>query len=172
MKTIAGGFLIVFGIGWLGILGLMYLVEYLTEGKSSFVMAEALVISAPGVITLLVGVVLFITGKLSDRKFDAQMAIKARQAEQIFHSGLSARGRVTFVDKNYAVLVNQKPIYSSIEVLFEDHLGRPHITRKDNVDSDLVIRAQIVVGGEIEVKYLAANPDENVLLIPDPEKPV
>lgn len=172
MKTIAGRFLTIFGLGWMGILGLMFLVEYLAEGKSSFEIGVALIFAAPGLILLLVGIVLLITGGISDREFKAQREQKLRLAEDIFHHGLSARGRVTFVDKNYSVLVNQKPIYSSIEVLFEDNLGRPHVTRKDNVDSDLVIRARIAVGSELEVKYQAGNPDENVVLVPEPEKPV
>jgi hypothetical protein len=168
MKTIAGGFLTVFGIGWIGILALMYQVEKLAEGKSSFVMVEALIIAAPGLILLGVGLFLFITGKISDRKLGILMAQKAQKAEDIANNGIPARGRVTFVDKNYSLLLNEKPIYSIVEFTYEDHLGRPHIGRKENVDSDLVIRAQIAVGSEVDIKYMAANPDENALLIREP----
>ena len=145
-------------------LGLIYLVFYLIEGKSSLGI-EVLIFAAPGLILLVVGLVLFLTGRASDRKF---LREKTQKAENLLENGLQARGRVTFVDKNYSVLLNEKPIYSIVEFTFEDHMGRPHISRKDNVDSDLVIRAQIIVGSQWDVKYLANNPDENALLIRDP----
>ena len=96
MKTIAGGFLTVFGIGWIGILALMYQVEKLAEGKRSFVMTEALIIAAPGLILLGVGLFLFITGKISDRKLGILMAQKAQRAEDIASNGIPARARVTW----------------------------------------------------------------------------
>ena len=165
LRTVAGKFLTIFGIGWLAILGAMYLIEYLSEGKSTMGM-EALIIAVPGFVLLVVGLGLYIAGSIGDRELMRKIAEKARFTEEIAASGIPVRARVTFVDKNYSLLVNQKPVYSIVEYTYEDHLGRPHIGRKTNVDSDLVIRAQLAVGSEVDVKYLASIPDESVLLIP------
>ena len=114
-----------------------------------------------GAVMLIIGAILFLAAKREGKKAEAK-------AVNIYQNGIPGRGRVTFVDKNYSMLVNNKPIYSTVEFTFEDHLGRPHVSRKDNVESDLVIRAQIAVGSEVDIKFMAANPDENALLIRDP----
>lgn len=164
MRTMAGRFLTFFGIFWFGMLVLLYLLGTFGKVGGPFPI-EALVTLIPGAILLVVGLALYIPGSISDRKF---LEEHARRAKNLFDNGLPARGKITFVDKNYSVLLNQKPIYSIVEFTFEDHLGRPHTSRKENVDSDLVIRAQISVGSEVDVKYLKENPDENALLVRDP----
>ena len=81
---------------------------------------------------------------------------------------LLVTGLRTFADKNYSVLVNGKPIFSSVEFTYQDSAGKPHTGRKDNVNSDLVIRDKIVVGSLVAVKYLPENPDKNILILEDP----
>ena len=75
------------------------------------------------------------------------------------------------MDKDYSFLVNEKPIYSVVEFVFTDHMGRQHTARKQQVESDLVIRSSITVGSEVDIKYMSADPDKNVLLIKDPTAP-
>ncbi len=66
------------------------------------------------------------------------------------------------------MLVNEKPIYSIVEFTFRDSSGMEQTGRKEDVDSDLVIRNRIEVGGEVSIKYLPENPKENILILTDP----
>lgn len=161
MKMIIGGFMVLIGIAWVVLLGLMALLEALFGGPKANPSGFLNMTFIGGIIAL-IGLPLFLIGRSEGKK-------AAAKEKNILTSGLPARAKVTFVDKNYSVLVNQKPIYSSVEYIFEDHLGRPHIGRDDGVDSDLVIRAQIVIGSEVDVKYLKDNPEENALIIPAPQ---
>lgn len=158
MKEIIGGFIAFVGVAWVAVLGLMALLEMLFGGPRANPM-QFVYTMVVGVILVLIGLPLFFMGRRQNNQY---LAAK----KSILDKGVPARGRVTFVDKNYSVLVNQKPIYSSVEYTFEDHLGRPHIGRSDAVDSDWVIRAQIAVGSEVELKYLANDPEQNQLVLP------
>ena len=75
---------------------------------------------------------------------------------------------VTFVDNNYNILVGDAPIYSIVEFTFRDSAGQEHTSRKENVNRELVIRNKIEVGGQVNLKYIPTNPDENGLLLMDP----
>ena len=93
---------------------------------------------------------------------------RSKLAKEIFARGALTKGTVTFADKNYSVLVNGKPIFSSVEFTYQDSAGKTHTGRKDNVNSDLVIRAKIAVGSPVAIKYLPENPDKNILILEDP----
>lgn len=160
MLILIGGFLIVFGLGWAAlmfvfvVLGAVYSPDVVLPWYLYVLWLGPGILAVPGIILLVIG--------LSKRKKNKD------KAEEIYRDGIPARARVTFVDKNYNVLVNEKPIYSIVEYEFSDSFGRTYTGRKENADSDLVIRNQITVGSEVDIKYLAANPDETVLILHDP----
>ena len=115
-----------------------------------------------------IGVVILIGGiwlSIKEKKWERESKEKA---ETLAKNGFPTRARITFVDKNYSVLVNQKPVYSIVECVFDDSFGNQHITRKEDVDSDLVIRAQLKVGDEIDILYMPNDPTVTGLLIKDP----
>lgn len=159
MSILIGGFLVFFGVLWTGILLAVHF------ARPAAVPAEAAVplqiMTAVGAVVLAIGVLLLVTGLVRARKL-------REKALKIFRRGTEAKGKVTFVDKNYGLLVNNKPIYSIIEFTFQDAAGRVYTARKANVESDLVIRCGIQVGSEVDLKYLPENPGDNVLLIKDP----
>lgn len=163
MAIIVGSILIIFGLGWTATVIVGYVVGSIMSPEIALPWYLPVLFTAPGVIALLIGVVFVIIGFLTRKK-------KISKAEVIYNQGIPARARVTFVDKNYAILLNNKPICSIIEFEFTDADGNLHTGRKDNVDSDLVIRSQMKVGSEVDIKYLAANPDENALILYDPRE--
>jgi hypothetical protein len=67
-----------------------------------------------------------------------------------------------------SLLVNNKPIYSIVEFKFRDSAGVERVGRKNDVGSDLVIRLKIEVGSKVQVKYLNENPNQNILMLPNP----
>lgn len=88
-----------------------------------------------------------------------------KRNQYILYNGVETQGLVTFVDKNYSVLVNKTPIYSIVEYTYEDKNGYQHKRRINNLSSELVIRSQIQVGSTVTVKYLAENPPESVMVL-------
>lgn len=117
----------------------------------------------PSIIMILTGVILVIIGKSAQKKQQAK-------SEEILNYGLPARARVTFVDKNWQIMKGPVYIYSIVEYEFSDSHGRLHTCRNAKVDSEQVIRSQIVVGSEVDIKYLRENPLENVLILTDPRE--
>jgi len=83
----------------------------------------------------------------------------------IMRTGISAEGRVNFVDKNYSLLVNNKPIYSIVEYSYNDKLGNHHTRRITNLNSDIVIRNQIKVGGTVSIKYDEDDYSKSVIIL-------
>ena len=79
--------------------------------------------------------------------------------------GTETEGTITFVDKNYTLLVNKNPIYSIVEYKYLDMNGTEHVRRIDNFNSEFVIRHNIQVGNKIKVKYLPNDPSQSVMLI-------
>lgn len=90
------------------------------------------------------------------------------KAMMIYERGIQTKGTVTFVDRNFSVLINNRPIYSIVEFTFTDMSGVEHVSRKPNTDSELVIRNQVEVGSQIDIKYLAEDPSQNIIMLPDP----
>jgi hypothetical protein len=96
------------------------------------------------------------------------MASSSRQkkkSQQILQNGIAAKGTITFVDKNYSLLVNKKPIYSIIEYTYTDNSGIDHTRRINNFNSDIAIRNNFQVGSVIPIKYSVENPAESVMII-------
>jgi hypothetical protein len=90
---------------------------------------------------------------------------QAKRNQYLTQNGIAAEGTVTFVDKNYYTLVNNRPIYSIVEYTYLDKAGNQHTRRVDNLSSDVVIRNQVQVGGKVTIKYSQENPGESVILL-------
>ncbi len=162
MGVLVGGFLIVFGLIFLAVGGIPLIIAAtrgtLEFGGQHLVFAIFAVI---GLIIFLIGVLLLVTSLTKAKK-------KRALAMLIYERGVPAEGTVTFVDKNYSILLNQKPIYSIIEFKFRDSSGTERVARKTDVNSDLVIRLKLEVGSKVQVKYLNEDWQKNILLLPDP----
>lgn len=92
----------------------------------------------------------------------------AKQNKQILHimkTGIAAEGTVTFVDKNYAILVNKRPIYSILEYTYQDGSGIEYMRRIDNIPSDFVIRKNIQVGTKVAIKYASEDSSQSTILL-------
>lgn len=157
MKTLIGIPLLIFGVGWTAILGLIYwVVSGVPEANSFFPMY----MFAIGPLALIVGLAFIVMGRADARK--------ARQeVDHIVKDGVDATGTVTCVDNNYNILVGDAPIYSIVEFTFRDAAGNEHTTRKEDVNRELVIRNKIQVGSQVQLKYIPTNPEENGLLLLD-----
>lgn len=90
----------------------------------------------------------------------------ARQGDlkEIAASGIQAPARITYLDRNYTLLLNNRPVYSIVEYVFRDTLGREFVRRADNIKTDTVIRQGWQVGSNIQVRYLPANPMKSGIL--------
>lgn len=88
-----------------------------------------------------------------------------KQNQHLLQYGIDAEGTVTFVDKNYLIKVNHTPIYSIVEYTYLDSNGTTHSRRINNVNSEIVTRNNVQVGGKIHVKYSAQNPNESVIIL-------
>lgn len=163
MGSLLGKFLVLIGMGMAAFLGLFIAIDALFLKEGSFTFKSLFVFWIAIGIMLVVGVILWITGNVKGKETQ-ELAMK------IFKEGILTKGNVTFVDKNYSLEVNQKPIYSIVEVVFNDEMGREYVSRKENIESDLVIRSQVVIGSEIDMKYLRDDPTKNVFLIWEPGK--
>ena len=161
MFILAGIILIIFGGGWLITMGSMYLLGALTTPDVVLPWYMLVLWFGPGVVTLPLGVLLVIIGLVTGKK-------KKSAVVDLLKDGVNAKARVTFVDRNFYVLVNDTPIYSIVEFEFTDDKGSHYTSRKDNVDSDLVIRNKIEVGSEVDIKYMSGDPNINGLLLADP----
>jgi len=90
-------------------------------------------------------------------------AKSSKLAGHIAQTGTETEATVTFVDKNYAMLVNNRPIYSIVEYTYQDELGNEYANRIENVSTDTVIRNKVEVGSKIRIKYLPAEPAQSVM---------
>ncbi|HOZ30832.1 MAG TPA: hypothetical protein PLL66_07930 [Bacteroidales bacterium] len=90
---------------------------------------------------------------------------KIKKQKHILNNGMETEATVDFVDKNFSILVQQKPIFSIVEYSYTDQNGNSHTRRVTNVNSDLVIRKQIQVGSKIKIKYIPDNPGDSVMLL-------
>lgn len=92
----------------------------------------------------------------------------AKQRKQVMHilqTGIAVEGTVTFVDKNYGILVNKTPIYSFLEYTYQDASGKQHIRRVDTIPSDFVIRKNIQVGSKVAIKYASEDSSQSTILL-------
>jgi hypothetical protein len=160
----AGVILTIFGLGWLTTMGAMYALGALTTPDIALPWYVLVLWLSPGLVFLLLGIILLIIGlRALKKKRKAKTAI----LDALQH-GVDAKARVTFVDKNYTITMNERPLFSIVEFEFSDDYGHVFTGRKDQVDSDLVIRNKVEVGSEVDIKYLPEDPSINALLLPDP----
>jgi hypothetical protein len=163
MGILIGGFFFLFGLIFFLVGGGIGLVSGLLSGKLQFGAASInmFVFGGLGLIFMIIGAAMFIAGRAKAKKNKAL-------AEKIFAMGVATEGTVTFFDKNYGLLVNNKPIYSIVEFKFRDSSGTERIGRKNNVSSDLAIRLKLEVGAKVQVKYMNEDPNQNILILKDP----
>jgi hypothetical protein len=160
----AGVILTIFGLGWLITMGAIYALGALTTPDIALPWYVLVLWLGPGTVALLLGIILLIFGLRALKK---KRKAKTVILDALQH-GVDTKGRVTFVDKNYAITLNERPLFSIVEFEFTDNYGHVFTGRKDQVDSDLVIRNKVEVGGEVDVRYVPEDPSINALLLPDP----
>ncbi len=163
MGVLIGGFLVLFGLIFFAV-GAIPLIIAAASGRP-FVGGPNIVywiFGVVGLIILLIGATILVRSLAGAKK-------KRALAMLIYERGVPVEGTVTFVDKNYSMLVNQKPIYSIVEFKFRDGSGKEQVARKNDVESDLVIRLKLEVGSKVQVKYLNEDPQKNILMLPDPQ---
>lgn len=158
MSVLIGGFLVLFGAVWTVILWMVSRSVAPSAPASIATMLQSMLWLGYGLAGL--GALLLVIGLIGRRG-------RSKRATEIFQRGTLTRGKVTFVDKDYRVLVNNAPIFSIVEFTFQDSRGDTHTVRKTGVNSELVIRNRVQVGGEVAVKYLPENPDANILVLAD-----
>jgi len=163
MGILIGGFFFLFGLVFFLVGGGITLVSGLLSGNLPMGAASInmFVFGGLGLVFMIIGAILFIRGRARAKKNKAL-------AEKIFAMGVPAEATVTFIDKNYGLLVNNKPIYSIVEFKFRDGSGMERVGRKNNVSSDLAIRLKLEVGSKVQIKYLNEDPDQNILILKDP----
>jgi hypothetical protein len=163
MGILIGGFLFLFGLIFFLVGGGISLVSGMLSGNLHLGPASinVFVFGGLGLIFMIIGAFMFFRGRSLAKKREAL-------AEKIFEMGVPAEGTITFIDKNYGLLVNNKPIYSIVEFKFRDSSGAERVARKNNVSSDLAIRLKLEVGSKVQIKYMNENPDQNILILKDP----
>jgi hypothetical protein len=163
MGILIGGFFFLFGLIFFLVGGGISLVSGLLAGNLHLGVANInlFVFGGLGLVFMAVGAFMFVRGRSQAKKREAL-------AERIFAMGVPAEGTVTFIDKNYGLLVNNKPIYTIVEFTFRDGSGQERVARKNNVSSDLAIRLKLEVGSKVQIKYMNEDPDQNILLLKDP----
>ncbi len=108
-----------------------------------------------------VGSLLIVMGLIGYFRGSARSKLNA----QIMQTGIATDGTVTFADKNYSFLINNKPVYTIVEYTYQDASGTKHVRRVDNIPSDWAIRNKIEVGGIVKVKYMQQNPSQSVMVV-------
>lgn len=109
----------------------------------------------------IIGTIMAITGVLGL----SRGVKKSKQDKRIAQLGTEAEATVTFVDKNYSFLVNNRPIYSIVEYSYKDNMGQEHTNRIEDFNSETVIRNKIEVGSSITIKYLDTDPGNSVIIL-------
>ena len=163
MGRLIGGFLFIFGLIYLLTGSGITFIGQLLAGNLTVTLMNIgwLISNGTGFVLMTVGLLFWIGSGIISQK-------RRSLAQKVYEQGLPAEGTVSFVDKNYSMLVNNKPIYSIVEVQFTDGGGLRHTIIKRDASSDLVIRLKIEVCSKIQVKYMSDDPDQNVILFPDP----
>lgn len=92
----------------------------------------------------------------------------SKQQNQILHimqTGIPVEGTVTFVDKNYKLLVNKNPVYSIVEYSYHDAAGILHTRRVETIHSDFIIRRNLQVGSKVPVKYAVEDSSQSTIIL-------
>lgn len=95
--------------------------------------------------------------------------LRSRKSSQltqlVMANGVPGQGKITFVDRNYGLLVNNRPVYSIVEYTYSDGLGNQYSNRVNNANSDYVIRAGWQVGTSVPIKYLTEDPSKSTIVM-------
>lgn len=89
----------------------------------------------------------------------------ARMTQQVLANGVPGEGKITFVDRNYRLLVNNRPVYSIVEYVYSDGLGNQFMNRVNNANTEQVIRAGWQVGSSVPIKYLSEDPSKSAIVM-------
>jgi hypothetical protein len=89
---------------------------------------------------------------------------QAKHANLIAQTGVEKEATVTFVDRNYDLLINNRPIYSIVEYKYRDDVGNEYTNKVENANTNEVIRHKIEVGSTIKIKYLPQDPGKSVMV--------
>jgi len=90
----------------------------------------------------------------------------SKMTKKILQEGVEGQGTITFVDRNYQVRINGRPIYSIIEYAYKDSMGNQYANRIDDANTEFVIRAGWQVGVQIPIKYLSEDPQKSAIIMP------
>lgn len=145
------------GVILAGVGVIVYFASYKTGGSMNPALAKNLIAGILGGLGALF-TILGLVGFIGESK-------KTKRKKYILQNGVDAEGDVTFIDRNYAFLVNKTPIYSIIEYTYKDPSGANHARKITNFSTQIAIRKQIQVGSKIAIRYLAENPDESVIVL-------
>jgi len=90
----------------------------------------------------------------------------SQMKKKVLQDGVETQGKVTFVDRNYRVQINNRPIYSIIEYSYADSMGNQYVNRIEDANTEFVIRAGWQVGTPIPIKYLSEDPQKSAVIMP------
>lgn len=90
----------------------------------------------------------------------------SNMTKKVLQEGTAGQGKITFIDRNYRVQINNRPIYSIVEYTYTDGLGNQYVNRIDNANTEFVIRAGWQIGMTIPIKYLSDNPQQSAIVMP------
>lgn len=144
--------------------GPLALTEFVPGASQEVFAIPALFGAGFSAIFILVGLAMTVGGgALAYFGIRSRRKLKARQ-ERILQYGVETEATITFVDRNYGMLVNNRPIYSIVEYTFLDRMERQQTGRINNASSDYVIRNKLEVGSTIRIKYLPDDPTMSLML--------
>lgn len=91
---------------------------------------------------------------------------RSQMNKKVLQEGIDGQGTITFVDRNYSVQINNRPIYSIVEYTYKDGMGNQYTNRVTDANTEFVIRAGWQVGAVVPIKYLSEDPQQSALLMP------
>ena len=97
----------------------------------------------------IMGIIFFIAG-FKHRSRDLR---EKKLREHILLTGISAKAKITYIDKNWTIRINKRYIYSIVEYTYKDKVGKEYTMRFNNISSELAVRKGLQVGGSLPIKY-------------------
>lgn len=90
----------------------------------------------------------------------------SQMTKKVLEQGVEGQGTITFVDRNYQVRINGRPIYSIVEYTYTDSMGTQYVNRINDANTEFVIRAGWQTGVTIPIKYLSEDPQQSAIIMP------